>query len=115
MKTVAVKTKKGATVYIVELGETESMPDNEGACIACGEFAYGVEPDARRYECEACGECKVYGIEELLVIGYLRIVSDDRAQAGTADPDLVLLLAGGLLMVLIMLIGGLWMDGTIQF
>jgi hypothetical protein len=25
------------------------------------------EPDARRYECEACGEPRVYGAEELLI------------------------------------------------
>ena len=38
-----------------------------GFCVACGEEAYGVEPDARRYECESCGEKKVFGAEELLI------------------------------------------------
>ena len=42
--------------------------DNLGFCIACGEEAYGVEPDARRYECESCGKKKVYGAEELLIM-----------------------------------------------
>lgn len=42
--------------------------DNLGFCIACGEEAFGVEPDARNYECEACGESKVFGAEELLMI-----------------------------------------------
>ena len=41
--------------------------DNPGFCIACGEEADGCEPDARGYECEACGENKVYGAEELLI------------------------------------------------
>lgn len=36
-----------------------------GICIACGEDAYGVEPDARRYECDVCGERKVYGASEI--------------------------------------------------
>jgi len=36
-----------------------------GFCIACGVDVYGVEPDARRYECEACGEKAVFGAEEL--------------------------------------------------
>jgi hypothetical protein len=27
----------------------------------------GVEPDARRYECEVCGEHGVFGADELLV------------------------------------------------
>jgi hypothetical protein len=41
--------------------------DNPGFCIACGEEADGCEPDARGYKCEACGENKVYGAEELLL------------------------------------------------
>lgn len=41
--------------------------DNPGFCIACGEDAEGVEPDARGYECEHCGEPRVYGAEELLL------------------------------------------------
>lgn len=41
--------------------------DNPGFCIACGADAEGCEPDARGYECEACGEHKVYGAEELLM------------------------------------------------
>jgi predicted RNA-binding Zn-ribbon protein involved in translation (DUF1610 family) len=41
--------------------------DNLGFCTACGEEAYGVEPDARKYVCEACGEPQVYGAEELLL------------------------------------------------
>lgn len=41
--------------------------DNPGFCIACGAEVDGVEPDAREYECEACGEPAVYGAEELLL------------------------------------------------
>lgn len=51
--------------YIIECVE---LDDNLGICLACGEEAYGVEPDARRYECESCGERKVYGAEELLMM-----------------------------------------------
>lgn len=50
---------------VLELAEED---DNGGICLACGEDAYGVEPDARRYECEACGERAVYGAEELLIM-----------------------------------------------
>lgn len=42
--------------------------DNPGVCIACGIDVDGVEPDARRYECESCGENAVYGGEELLMM-----------------------------------------------
>ncbi|HMH98988.1 MAG TPA: hypothetical protein VK577_20830 [Bradyrhizobium sp.] len=41
--------------------------ENPGFCMACGAEAGGVEPDARGYECEACGEPQVYGAEELLM------------------------------------------------
>ncbi len=42
--------------------------DNPGFCVACGAEAGEIEPDAREYECEACGEKAVYGAEELLLM-----------------------------------------------
>ena len=42
--------------------------DNPGFCLNCGEEQDGCEPDARRYKCESCGEPKVYGAEELLIM-----------------------------------------------
>jgi predicted RNA-binding Zn-ribbon protein involved in translation (DUF1610 family) len=44
-----------------------STLDDPGFCLACGAEVSGVEPDARNYECEACGESKVFGAEELLI------------------------------------------------
>ncbi len=41
--------------------------DNPGICLHCGIDVEGVEPDAREYECEACGETTVFGAEELLM------------------------------------------------
>jgi hypothetical protein len=41
---------------------------NSGVCLACGEERDGCEPDARNYECYACGEMKVYGAEEILIM-----------------------------------------------
>lgn len=41
--------------------------DNPGFCTACGHEQEGCEPDARKYECEACGEKAVYGAAELLL------------------------------------------------
>jgi len=46
--------------------DAEYTLDNPGFCIACGENADGVEPDACEYECEACGQNKVYGAQEIL-------------------------------------------------
>lgn len=38
-----------------------------GFCVACGTEHYGVEPDARNLPCQECGNCKVYGAEDLLI------------------------------------------------
>jgi hypothetical protein len=42
--------------------------DDPGFCIACGNEQGGCEPDARRYQCEACGKHAVYGADELLLM-----------------------------------------------
>ena len=49
---------------VMELCEND---DNEGICCACGDIAYGVEPDACGYECESCGASEVYGAMELMI------------------------------------------------
>ena len=41
--------------------------DNPGFCVSCGADADDCEPDARYYECENCGERKVFGAEELML------------------------------------------------
>lgn len=50
---------------IMEMVEAD---DNQGICGACGADAEGVEPDARKYECEVCGEKRVYGAQEWLLM-----------------------------------------------
>jgi hypothetical protein len=42
--------------------------DNPGFCLACGADAYECEPDAECYKCEECGEHKVYGAEQILMM-----------------------------------------------
>jgi hypothetical protein len=42
-----------------------------GWCLACGEQADEVEPDARRYQCDACGLHQVFGAEECCLMGYV--------------------------------------------
>lgn len=64
------RPKIKATVSDVEDGTL-------GACRACGEHTSGVEPDARGYECDACGAREVYGLEELVVMGELELVEDN--------------------------------------
>lgn len=68
MKTYTAKS--GKTQYMPSIEEVQQMTDDmEGFCIACGEQQAGVEPDARKYKCESCGEWKVYGAEELALMG----------------------------------------------
>ena len=44
-----------------------------GYCVTCGTSREGVEPDAQRYLCEACGdEAGVYGAEHLLMMVWTR-------------------------------------------
>ena len=52
---------------IMELCEGIYNGEYIGVCVSCGHEQDGVEPDARRYTCEECGEEKVFGAEELLL------------------------------------------------
>lgn len=50
----------------------EALQDDEmiGICLACGEEQEErYEPDVRKARCESCGECQVYGAEEILIRG----------------------------------------------
>lgn len=48
--------------------EAAENGEDMGFCLACGAENDGVEPDARKYECDECGAEKVYGAEELLMM-----------------------------------------------
>lgn len=56
------------TIHMDDIIEAVESGEMYGFCIACGALADGVEPDARRYECDECGARKVYGAEELLMM-----------------------------------------------
>ena len=60
--------KMHASITVDRLMEACESGDYMGFCIACGNEAYGVEPDARRYVCESCDAKAVYGAEELLLM-----------------------------------------------
>ena len=51
-----------------EILEAIEDDQNSGFCISCGEESHGIEPDARKYECESCGASHVYGAEEILIM-----------------------------------------------
>jgi hypothetical protein len=75
MRSKTITTKTGKTRYVPVFESPDEIQaimfeDNSiGFCLACGEEAYGVEPDARRYECECCESKSVYGLEELVMAG----------------------------------------------
>lgn len=50
--------------------------DYMGLCIHCGSEAFECEPDARNYPCDECSEKTVFGIQELLMMGNIRIVEE---------------------------------------
>lgn len=63
-------TKAGVKQYKPSLKEAMAMDAREeGLCLACGKYQVGVEPDIRKGECESCGMLKVYGGEELALMG----------------------------------------------
>jgi len=65
----AYQTKAGATQYKPSLEEIEAMDEaGDGFCLACGN-EQRAEPDARRYPCDACGARKVFGAQELALMG----------------------------------------------
>lgn len=57
-----------AKLTIEQVMEALESDSGVGFCLACGEQAYGVEPDARKYTCESCGAPRVYGAEEILIM-----------------------------------------------
>jgi len=68
----AYVTKSGAKQYkpsLASLNRIINGDNSTGYCLACGKSAGGVEPDARKYECKCCGAAKVYGAEELVLMG----------------------------------------------
>jgi hypothetical protein len=69
MEAGMAKLHKSITIErVTDAGERRMTTlDNPGFCIACGEEVEGVEPDACGYECELCGEDKVYGADELML------------------------------------------------
>jgi hypothetical protein len=50
-----------------DLSLSQISVGNHGLCTNCGEWCMGVEPDARNYRCETCGEDEVFGLEDVIL------------------------------------------------
>lgn len=53
---------------IAEVVQAAEADEGLGFCLHCGAESGSVEPDARGYECEVCGEAQVFGAEELVLM-----------------------------------------------
>lgn len=62
---VSKPSRDEITDFAIECCESDCY---DGMCLACGNVQGDCEPDAERYECEACGERAVYGGEQLLIM-----------------------------------------------
>jgi Zn finger protein HypA/HybF involved in hydrogenase expression len=60
---IQYKPAQGLLVDLIESGEPQ------GFCLSCAEVVDSIEPDARATDCPSCAAAKVYGAEELLLMG----------------------------------------------
>ena len=64
-------TKREFEDTVMELAKEQMFGmGNDGICLACHNVQGGSAPDSRNYECESCGERKVFGAEELVLMGH---------------------------------------------
>jgi hypothetical protein len=52
----------------------------QGLCLHCGSECDNCEPHARKYCCEVCDYEQVYGVEELLMMGLIKVVDDNETE-----------------------------------
>ena len=62
-----IARKASTSVIADQVFDAIQSDDSLGFCLDCGAMAYGVEPNARHYECESCGERWVFGAQETLL------------------------------------------------
>ena len=80
MKTRPYRSKSGR-ILVQPIIETEAEmyainTTDEGFCLGCGDTQGCVEPVARKYTCESCGEKLVYGFQELLFMDLLKFAEE---------------------------------------
>lgn len=69
-------TEQKAKREPIKVTEAEAWDGMLGVCLSCGNVQDGCEPDAERYECEACEKRLVFGIEMAVIMGRVEIVKD---------------------------------------
>lgn len=79
-KTAAAKAPVDIDPSKIQTTSADYHDANEnhgGWCLACKAQASGVEPDAENYRCDECGEFKVFGAEQLLVMDKIELTDID--------------------------------------
>jgi hypothetical protein len=75
MQKIQYKAKNGQMQWkpvFTKAVERAIQTEYMGFCLACGNTQDCCEPDARRYTCESCNAPKVYGLEQLLLMGLIQ-------------------------------------------
>lgn len=62
-----------APIVMSEAEYEQQADEYIGMCIYCHEANEQIEPDAEAYECEYCERPGVYGLENLMIMGMIRI------------------------------------------
>lgn len=73
MKTIKAKDGSVKRFEITEDEYQEYDDSSIGLCLGCGAERDCCEPDAENYKCEECGERKVFGVPQLLIMGLVEI------------------------------------------
>ena len=75
-------TKKGQHLFrpVLEPYEEIEILHEGGWCLGCGCSVEDVEPDARKYTCDSCGQKLVYGLEELVLMGLIKFIGEEGDQ-----------------------------------
>ena len=59
---------------ITENELVEAIENSQGFCTNCKSFTNDfAEPDAENYTCDECGQAKVFGAEQALMLGFITI------------------------------------------
>jgi hypothetical protein len=81
MHAESYRTTSGTTRYRPVVTEDELAElDTTGFCLACGAEVLGVEPDARQYACESCDHQLVFGLQEIVLMGLVRIIGQEEGE-----------------------------------
>lgn len=74
---------------IIRMTEEDYVTGSEngvGVCLACGTQTDRVEPDARGYKCDSCGEPAVYGLEAALVMDRIEFTEVQKTERKPPTP-----------------------------